>query len=108
LSPEPAASIPITRPPSSSGPPESPGTSDALVEIKSVRRAVPPWSSRTVIDRCKPVRRPFTVVRLPDPPALPTAVTATPTRRLAELPSVAVASPCAPASWSSATSFETL
>ena len=104
--PEAAASIPITRPPERSGPPESPDRNGVVVSISPGSVNGSP-SLLMVIDWPSPVTLPLFVVS-PAPPPFPTAVTRSPTSTVFELPVRTVASPWASRSLSSAMSLETL
>ena len=98
--------MPITRPPESNGPPESPDRNGVVVSISPTNVNGSP-ALETVIDCPSPVTRPLFVVS-PVPPPLPTAVTRSPTSTVFELPVRTVARPWASRSSSSAMSFETL
>ena len=64
-----------------------------------------PFSSLAVIDRLVSVTVPVTTLRVPEPPALPIPTTDWPFLTVSESPSGMVASPLAPVSWSTATSW---
>ena len=65
--PEAAASIPITRPPGSSGPPESPDRNGVVVSISPGSVNGSPSIPLTVIDCPSPVTLPLFVVSSPSP-----------------------------------------
>ncbi len=99
--------MPITAPEAStSGPPESPGWTSAFTWIIPVSCSeVPEDSSLAVIDWFRAVTLPGAAVGVrPVPPALPMAVTGSPTLTVDESPSWAVDSPEALASWRTARS----
>ena len=105
---EPAVFIPITASALlSSGPPESPATTFALTPTSPVSRVAPPVSSPTMIDCRSAVTEPVTVLSVPVPPALPTAVIRSPTATLEDSPVVTVSRFEAPARRSTATSSAT-
>ena len=89
-----------------SGPPESPGCSGAFIWISPVRSSEsPPGPSEAVIDWSRSVTVPLlTEGAPPTPPALPTAVTASPICTLDESPTFAISRPDASSSCSTATS----
>ena len=93
---------------STSAPPESPAWIGALVSINPVSCSDAPLPSSTaVIDWLRAVTLPRATLGVPPvPPALPSAVTALPTRTAAELPNGTVARPDAQRNRRTATSAE--
>ena len=87
-----------------SGPPESPGTSFAVVATRLASFEKQPSSCCTLIVRLRATTLPLVTMSLPAPLAFPTARAAWPTFSLAEFPVVAVARLDAPSSFSSAMS----
>ena len=91
-----------------SGPPESPAWMSAFVSISPVSCSEDPEdSSEAVIDWLSAVTEPAATDGVPPtPPALPSATTLFPTPTVEESPVVAVVSPDAPESWSTAMSCD--
>src|ERR1700712_2633728 len=95
---EPAVSMPTIWPLALySGPPESPAWIGALLSIRPVRfSGFDPFSSLAVIDWLSAVTEPVAELGVPPtPPALPTAVTTSPTDTVAVVEIFAVCSPLA-------------
>src|SRR5579859_7596359 len=94
-------------PPSTSGPPESPGWMSAATRMSPLSCWVsPPLSSLAVIVSLSPVTLPGATAGVPPrPPALPSATTGSPTCTVDESPTCAVCSPDALLSWMIAMSW---